>query len=226
MSILVNSEIKLSTNTVADSKKAFHMAFPYVIPGIYRRVTDELIVELNLLSHQDSFSADELFSLGLTEVFDSFTAGYEPEVHAEKLFEAICTCNGFNAKDIRDNANKLINEIKKTDKADFMDWLAKTGESDISSSIKSLDKIANPKRHYSRITSIGLLKILSELDLEEKILKDEKLMKILSEVFAINKERAEKDIGTFKNGIDKINQAIELIKESIEREKKKQTSDK
>ena len=38
--------------TISDSKGFFHNEFPYVIPAIYRKVTDELLVELNLLSHQ------------------------------------------------------------------------------------------------------------------------------------------------------------------------------
>ncbi|MFM7434760.1 MAG: photosystem II biogenesis protein Psp29, partial [Vulcanococcus sp.] len=38
--------------TVADSKRAFHTAFPHVIAPLYRRLVDELLVELHLLSHQ------------------------------------------------------------------------------------------------------------------------------------------------------------------------------
>ena len=67
--------------TIADSKKAFYNAFPHIIPPVYRRVTDELLVELHLLSHQKAFKPDAIFAIGLAKVFDSFTKGYRPEGH-------------------------------------------------------------------------------------------------------------------------------------------------
>ena len=64
---------------MADSKRRFYSAYPRVIPGLYRRVVDELLVELHLLSGQAGFSADALFALGLTQVFDNFMQGLQPE---------------------------------------------------------------------------------------------------------------------------------------------------
>ena len=57
--------------TVSDSKKLFHEKFPYVIPGLYKRIVDEMLVELNLLNHQNEFTQDNLFCVGLTETFTS-----------------------------------------------------------------------------------------------------------------------------------------------------------
>ncbi|MFM2159151.1 MAG: hypothetical protein RLZZ124_1625, partial [Cyanobacteriota bacterium] len=74
--------------TVADSKRAFHSAFPHVIAPLYRRLVDELLVELHLLSHQQGFQADGLFAVGLTQVFDSFSNGYRPDTQREPLFQA------------------------------------------------------------------------------------------------------------------------------------------
>ena len=56
--------------TIADSKRAFHQAFPHIIAPLYRRLADELLVELHLLSHQSRFEANGLFSVGLCTVFD------------------------------------------------------------------------------------------------------------------------------------------------------------
>ncbi|MFN9907474.1 MAG: photosystem II biogenesis protein Psp29, partial [bacterium] len=50
--------------TVADSKRAFHAAFPHVISPLYRRMVDELLVELHLLSRQSGFQPDPLFATG------------------------------------------------------------------------------------------------------------------------------------------------------------------
>ena len=67
--------------TVSDSKKLFHEQFPYVIPGLYKRIVDEMLVELNLLNHQNEFIQDDLFCVGLTETFKELTKGYKPEEH-------------------------------------------------------------------------------------------------------------------------------------------------
>ena len=41
--------------TVSDSKALFHEEFPFVIPSLYKRIVDEMLVELNLLNSQAEF---------------------------------------------------------------------------------------------------------------------------------------------------------------------------
>ncbi len=72
--------------TVSDSKKLFHEQFPYVIPGLYKRIVDEMLVELNLLNHQNAFIQDDLFCFGLTETFKELTKGYKPKEHITSIF--------------------------------------------------------------------------------------------------------------------------------------------
>ncbi len=80
--------------TVSDSKRAFHSAFPHVIPPLYRRLVDELLVELHLLSRQRGFQSDPLFAAGLIQVFGSFARGYRPEQLREPLLAALCSASG------------------------------------------------------------------------------------------------------------------------------------
>ena len=98
--------------TVADSKRAFHSAFPHVIAPIYRRLVDELLVELHLLSHQKGFQPDGLFAVGLTQVFDSFSKGYRPEEQREPLFMALCSSTGFDGDALRAKAEQARVDIK------------------------------------------------------------------------------------------------------------------
>ena len=113
--------------TIADSKKAFHKAFPYVIPPIYRRVTDELLVELHLLSHQKDFKADGIFAIGLENVFDSFTRGYRPEKHLETLFDALCRSNGFDPVKLRVSSQKILKAVKGSSLDQITSWLKNKG---------------------------------------------------------------------------------------------------
>ena len=81
--------------TVSDSKKLFHEQFPYVIQGLYKRIVDEMLVELNLLNHQNEFTQDFLFCIGLTETFKELMKGYQPEKHLDLLFESLCSSTNF-----------------------------------------------------------------------------------------------------------------------------------
>ena len=75
--------------TVSDSKELFHEQFPYVIPGLYKRIVDEMLVELNLLNHQNEFTQDYLLCIGLTETFKELMKGYKPEKHLDLLLQGI-----------------------------------------------------------------------------------------------------------------------------------------
>ena len=98
--------------TVSDSKKLFHENFPFVIPGLYKRIVDEMLVELNLLDHQNEFTQNYLFCVGLTETFKELMNGYKPEKHLDPLFESLCSCTNFEAKEINEISQKSQKEFK------------------------------------------------------------------------------------------------------------------
>ncbi len=114
--------------TVADSKRAFHSAFPHVIAPIYRRLVDELLVELHLLSHQKGFQADGLFAVGLTQVFDSFSKGYRPDAQREPLFQALCSATGFDGAALRSKADQARRQVGHHSLEEVKSWLSKQGE--------------------------------------------------------------------------------------------------
>ena len=97
--------------TVADSKRRFYAAYPHVIPGLYRRVVDELLVELHLLAGQAGFDADSLFAMGLTQVFDNLMQGFKPAERRDALFAAICSGAGLKADQLRKDAKQLREQL-------------------------------------------------------------------------------------------------------------------
>ena len=185
--------------TISDSKSDFHKEFPYVIPPIYRKLADELLVELHLLSHQKNFKNDGIFATGLQELFSKFTNGYKPSEHTKKLFDAICNCNGFNPIEINDSAEQLVNKAKGFTKEELTDFLSKQNNKD--------------SNYYSRINAIGIYKLVSEM----QSFKDEKEENINNEITNISKllgyqySRVEKDISMYKSNIEKMKQALEII---------------
>ena len=194
--------------TVSDSKKLFHEKFPYVIPGLYKRIVDEMLVELNLLNHQNEFTQDYLFCIGLTETFKELMKGYQPEKHLDLLFESLCSSTNFEAKE--------INEISKKSQKEFKD---KT-PNDIS---KLLIEKSNSKLYPSRILNLGIYILISNAqEIKEK--DESKTNKMISDIFEklnLSANKAEKDIGIYKSSISKLEQAKELIEELRTKDKKK-----
>ena len=200
---------KLKENlTVSDSKTLFHEQFPFVIPGLYKRIVDEMLVELNLLNHQSEFFLDSYFCVGLTETFKELTIGYEPKEHLENLFSALCKSTNFDSDEIIKISNKTINEHQNKNLKDNLDLI-------VTNSTKKL--------YYSRILILGMYKI-SSLASDFKDNDDIKKIKIISDItnnLDLPLSRAEKDISIYKTSIKRIEQAKELLKETVMADRKK-----
>ena len=194
--------------TVSDSKKLFHEQFPYVIPGLYKRIVDEMLVELNLLNHQNEFTQDHIFCVGLTETFKELTKGYQPEKHLDILFESLCSSTNFSAKEIKEISQKSQKELKDKSSKDVLNLIKEKSNSEL---------------YPSRILNLGLYILISNSkDLKEK--NESESIKIISDIFEklnLSSNKAEKDIGIYKSTISKMEQAKELIEELRIKDKKK-----
>ena len=194
--------------TVSDSKRLFHEQFPYVIPGLYKRMVDEMLVELNLLDHQNEFTQDYLFCIGLTETFKELMKGYKPEEHLDLLFESLCISTNFEPKEIKQLSQKSQKEFKDKPLKDIL---------------KLLKESSNSKLYPSRILNLGIYLLISNAqDFKEK--NESEVNKIISEIFenlTLSSSKAEKDIGIYKSTLSKMEQAKELIEELRVKEKKK-----
>ncbi len=194
--------------TVSDSKKLFHEQFPYVIPGLYKRIVDEMLVELNLLNHQSEFTQDYLFCVGLTETFKELTKGYKPENHLELLFESLCSSTNFTAKEIKEISQKSLTEFNGKSSKDIL---------------KLLKEKSNYTVYPSRILNLGIYILISNSkDFKEK--NESEINKMVSDIFEklkLSSNKAEKDIGIYKSSISKMEQAKELIQELRIKDKKK-----
>ena len=194
--------------TVSDSKKLFHEQFPYVIPGLYKKIVDEMLVELNLLNHQNEFTQDYLFCIGLTETFKELTKGYKPEKHLDKLFESLCSSTNFDAKEIKEISQQSQKEFSNKPSKDIL---------------KLLKEKSNSTLYPSRILNLGIYLLISNSkDFKEK--NETEINKTISDIFeklGLSPNKAEKDIGIYKSSLSKMEQAKELIEELRIKDKKK-----
>jgi photosystem II biogenesis protein Psp29 len=209
--------------TVADSKRAFHKAFPHVIAPLFRRLVDELLVELHLLSHQQGFVADGLFAVGLTQVFDSFSQGYRPEQQREPLFAALCSATGFDAAQLRHQAVEATSSVGHHSLEEVKGWLSNRGEGAPAPIAGLLTSVQRPDFHYTRLVSVGLLSLLQSARgadaLDPQALRS--AAHEIGEAMGLMKERVDKDLSLYAGNLEKLAQAVELMEETVAAERRR-----
>jgi photosystem II biogenesis protein Psp29 len=209
--------------TVADSKRAFHRAFPHVIAPLYRRLVDELLVELHLLSHQKGFQSDALFAAGLVQVFDGFARGYRPPEQKEPLFEALCASSGFDAAELRRHRDAAMAAVGDHDLEAVKQWLEHQGQGAPEPLGSALASIQRPDFHYSRLVAVGLLSLLEQARGAES-LEPEALRQAahgIGEAMGLIRSRLDKDLGLYATNLERMAQAVELMEETVAAERRK-----
>lgn len=203
--------------TVADSKRAFHSAFPHVIAPLYRRMVDELLVELHLLSHQRGFQADPLFAVGVVQVFDAFARGYRPPEQRESLFQALCSATGFEAQQLRQQSQQALDSMGSHSVDQVKGWIAAGGNGAPDPVARALAEIRRPDFHYSRLMAVGLLTLLEKAQgadgMEPQVLRG--YAHELGEAMGLLRERLDKDISLYAGNLEKMAQAVELMEETL-----------
>jgi photosystem II biogenesis protein Psp29 len=212
--------------TVADSKRAFHQAFPHVIAPLYRRLVDELLVELHLLSHQAGFQADGLFAVGLGQVFDSFSRGYRPDSQREPLFTALCSATGFDAQALRQQAEAAVTSVGHHSLEEVKGWLTSAGTDAPAPIAGLLENVRRTDFHYTRLVSVGLLSLLQKAGgadgLEPEALRS--LAHEIGEAMGLLKDRVDKDLALYAANIEKMAQAVELMEETLASDRRRRTA--
>jgi photosystem II biogenesis protein Psp29 len=215
-----------TVRTVSDTKKDFYLAFPKPVNQVYRRVVDELLVEIHLLKVNQSFVYDAIFALGVATTFDRFTAGYRPETDRFAVFYALCAALQFDADRIRQDADALL-EIARQYPSEVKALLTAL---ELNTSLEPLSNqvceiAAKDSFKYSRLFGVGLYALL-EVCCPEAIADSsqrEELIKLVGEKLKVGSDRLLKDIDLYRSNLDKIEQARQMLADMVEAERKKRS---
>jgi photosystem II biogenesis protein Psp29 len=209
--------------TVADSKRAFHRAFPHVIAPLYRRLVDELLVELHLLSHQRGFQPDPLFAVGVVQVFDSLSRGYRPEPQREPLFQALCSACGYDANNLRSQAEVAIQAMGHHSVEAVRGWVEQQGEGAPEPLAAALHGIRRDDFHYSRLMAVGLLCLLEKAQGAESMEPQDlrQAAHDLGAAMGLLRDRVDKDLSLYAGTLEKMAQAVELMEETVAAERRR-----
>ena len=215
-----------NVRTVSDTKRAFYGAHTRPISALYRRVVEELMVEMHLLLVNVNFSYDPIYALGVVSVFDRFMEGYQPEKDKHSIYNAIIGAVEGDPNQYRSDAESALSAAKEVPSIDALKSLLADAKNGGGGVLKdTFNKvISNDKFKYSRLFIIGLYNLISAID--ESVLADkdkrEALLGEFAETLGFGSELLIKDVELYRSNLDKMLQAQEVMKDMIEAEKKKQ----
>jgi photosystem II biogenesis protein Psp29 len=211
-------------STVSDTKRKFYNSYTRPINSIFRRVVEELIVEMHLLLVNDDFNYDSIYALGVVSSFDRFMANYRPEEDKAPIFVALCQAVDSSVEKYRQDANavKTIGDQLGEDALGKLVSMTTGDATDaLSQNIKAVSN--NPKFKYSRLFGIGLFTLI-EGAAPEKLTTEEgrkESIEKLSAALRLPTDKLGKDLDSYRSNLSKLVQMEAAMADVLEAGRKK-----
>ncbi|KAK4286198.1 hypothetical protein QN277_002789 [Acacia crassicarpa] len=201
---------------VSETKLNFLKAYKRPIPSIYNTVLQELLVQEHLMRYKRSYRYDPVFALGFVTVYDQLMEGYPSDEDRDAIFKAYIESLKEDPTQYRVDAQKLEAWARTQNPTSLVDFLSREGE--VEGILKDIAERAggNGAFSYSRFFAVGLFRLLELVNATEPTIL-EKLCVALN----INKRSVDSNLEVYRKLISKLVQAKELLKEYVDREKKK-----
>ncbi|XP_058779992.1 protein THYLAKOID FORMATION1, chloroplastic-like [Vicia villosa] len=202
--------------SVSETKLNFLKAYKRPIPSIYNNVLQELIVQQHLMRYKTSYRYDPVFALGFVTIYDKFMEGYSSEEDRETIFKAYINALKEDPEQYRIDAKKLEEWARAQNSSSLVNFSSKEGE--VEGILKDIAERAGGKGDfsYSRFFAVGLFRLLELANATEPTVLDK-----LCAALNINKKSVDRDLDVYRMLLSKLVQAKELLREYIDREKKK-----
>lgn len=204
------------TPTVSETKSSFLKAYKRPIPSVYNTVLQELIVQQHLMRYKKTYRYDAVFALGFVTVYDQLMEGYPSDEDRDAIFQAYINALKEDPQQYRADAQKLEEWARAQTSSSLVEFSSRDGE--VEAILKDIAERAGSKGSfsYSRFFAIGLFRLLELANATEPTVL-EKLCAALN----IDKRSVDRDLDVYRNLLSKLVQAKELLKEYVDREKKK-----
>lgn len=211
--------------TVSDTKRNFYANHTRPINSVYRRLVEELMVEMHLLSVNANFRYNPIYALGVVTAFDRFIQGYRPESDIVSIFSALCGAVGADPQKYRQDAEALRAIAADLSVEQLTSWNSSLMSQDGAGALyECLKEIAfDDKFKYSRLFAIGLYSLLEQGNAE--VVKQEKerdrVLKELSESLSVSFDKVQKDLDLYRSNLEKMEQVQAILKDTLEADRKK-----
>lgn len=211
--------------TVSDTKRAFYSVHARPINSIYRRVVEELMVEMHLLSVNSNFAYDPIYALGVVTAFDRFMSGYRPESDKDSIFSALCSALHASPAQYRKDATQALEAVGSSPLKQVVGWLSGQTAAAPSPIKETVEAIAQRSLFkYSRLFAIGLYSLMEQADADFAKQKEEargELLEKVSEGLHLPKEKLQKDLENYERNLENMAQAKIVMEEAVQAERKK-----
>ncbi|NJL84501.1 MAG: photosystem II biogenesis protein Psp29 [Chloroflexaceae bacterium] len=212
--------------TVSDTKRDFYTYHARPINSIYRRVVEELMVEMHLLSVNRDFRPDPIYHLGVVATFDRFMQGYRPEQDVTSMFSALCRAIGKDPQQYRESAERVLEAARRfPSPEDLIQWLkspqVEPGAEQLAEAVQDIAK--NPDFKYSRLFGSGLYVLLETVD-PQAVNEEQRRNELLTELaIALNLsgEKLKKDLEFYRSNLEKLDQLLLVLQDALEAGRKK-----
>jgi photosystem II biogenesis protein Psp29 len=213
-----------NVRTVSDTKRSFYNNHTRPINSIYRRVVDELMVEMHLHSVNADYRYEPIYALGVATTFDRFMQGYRPDSDKTSIFNAICKSVEEDPQKYSNDAAQLRSQASSMNANDFLEQVKQLSTDQSGGLMGTLRSIAdNPKFRYCRLFAVGLFSILEAMD-GEMVKEDKKLngaLQTLSEALHLDADKVQKDLELYRSNLEKMIQAQIVLEDIIKADRKK-----
>jgi photosystem II biogenesis protein Psp29 len=213
-----------NVRTVSDTKRAFYTHHTRPINSIYRRVVEELMVEMHLLSVNADFQYDAVYALGTVTAFERFMQGYRPEQDQGSIFNALCQSIESDPNTYRASADQLRAEAKDFTVEGLLEAVKAAENHDQRLVVSTLRQVAaNATFKYSRLFAIGLYSLLEIMDSElaEQTERCNGVLTELAEALGLSDTKLQKDLELYRSNLDKVVQAKIVMEDILKADRKK-----
>eukprot|EP00877_Chromochloris_zofingiensis_P000694 jgi/Chrzof1/10625/Cz05g05190.t1_THF1[v5.2] len=201
--------------TVSDTKRKFSEAYKKPIPSIYNTVVQELLVQQHFMRYNVNYKYNQVMALGFVSVFDQILDGYSKD-DQQKIFTAYIAALGEDASQYRADAAKLEQQARELSGPDGL--VPDASGNDLQKALAEVQAATSANKFsYNKFFAVGLFRLL-ELTGAKEPAALERLVKAVG----VRPEAVNKDLLLYKGILSKLSAAKELMREFLERERKKQ----
>ncbi|MEW5300576.1 MAG: hypothetical protein WDW38_009205 [Sanguina aurantia] len=205
-----------SPPTVSDTKAKFMEGYRKPIASIYSTVMNELIVQQHFIRYSVNYVYNPVFAMGFVSVFEQIMESV-PSAERTKVFDAYIMALGEDPAVYRADAAMIEAQASSLSGPE---GLAPSADgNDLQKALAAAAAgSASGKFAYNKFFAIGLFRLL-ELTGAKEPAALEKLVKSVG----VKQESVMRDLVLYKGILSKLSSAKDLMKEFIEREKRKNT---
>ncbi len=212
-------------STVSDAKRKFNAQHSRPINSIFRRVVEELLVEMHLLSVNEGFIYDSIYALGVVSSYDKFMADYRPEGDKASIFSALCECVNSSTDKYRQDAEAVKASAAQLQGTDVLAKVAEMasgqGGDALGQALQAISK--NPKFKYSRLFGIGLFNLLDDVAADKFADEANRTDTVGKLAAALNlpADKLSKDLDAYRSNLAKLVQMQAAMADVLEADRKK-----